>query len=124
MLKLLLVKHGAQMEKKLSKAISEVVTSITDSEEFKECIRLKELMDKSSEIKELVNDIKVLQKKYVRTQDDKIKEELDTKQARLDSIPLYDGYQKKLAEVNRKIDFIKDELNDYFYKVVNEKKQT
>lgn len=110
------------MEKKLSKAISEVVTSITDSEEFKECIRLKELMDKSSEIKELVDAIKVLQKKYVRTQDEKVKEELDAKQARLDSIPLYDSYQKKLAEVNKKIDFIKDELNDYFYKVVNEKK--
>lgn len=110
------------MEKKLSKAISEVVTSITDSEEFKECIRLKEMMDKSSEIKELVDAIKVLQKKYVRTQDEKVKEELDAKQVRLDSIPLYDSYQKKLAEVNRKIDFIKDELNDYFYKVVNEKK--
>ena len=39
-----------------------------------------------------------------------------------DSIPLYDSYQKKLAEVNKKIDFIKDELNDYFYKVINEKK--
>ena len=107
------------MEKKLSKAISEVVTSITDSEEFKECIRLKELMNKSSEIKELVDEIKILQKKYVRTQDEKVKEELDAKQARLDSIPLYDSYQKKLAEVNKKIDVIKEELNDYFYGVVN-----
>ena len=72
--------------------------------------------------KELVENIKILQKKYVRTQDEKVKEELDAKQARLDSIPLYDSYQKKLAEVNRKIDFIKDELNDYFYKVVNHEK--
>lgn len=110
------------MEKKLSKAVNDVVSSITESDEFKECIRLKEKMEENSEIKELVETIKKLQKKYVRTLDEEVKEELDKLQERLDSIPLYDSYQKKLAEVNRKIDIIKDELNDYFYKVVNEKK--
>ena len=110
------------MEKKLSKAVSEVVSAITDSVEFKECIRLKEKMDQNSEIKELVETVKKLQKKYVRTQEESVKEELDKVQERLDSIPLYDSYQKKLAEVNRKIDFIKDELNNYFYNVVNKEK--
>lgn len=110
------------MEKKLSKAISEVISAITDSPEFKECIRLKEKMDQNSEIKELVETVKKLQKKYVRTQDEQVKEELDKVQERLDSIPLYDSYQKKLAEVNRKIDFIKDEMNNYFYNVVNKEK--
>ena len=110
------------MEKKLSKAVDEVVLAITDSHEFKECIRLKEKMEENNEIKELVDKVKKLQKKYVQTMDDSVKEELDKVQERLDSIPLYDSYQKKLAEVNRKIDFIKDELNDYFYKVINEKK--
>ena len=110
------------MEKKLSKAVNDVVSAITDSEEFKECIRLKEKMEENSDIKELVDTIKKLQKKYIRTQDDEVKKELDEKQERLNSIPLYDSYQKKLAEVNQKIEIIKDELNDYFYKVVNEKK--
>lgn len=109
------------MEKKLSKAISEVVSAITDSEEFKECIRLKEKMDASDDIKVLVEKIKTLQKKYVRTQNEDIKSELNELQEMLSSIPLYDSYQKKLADVNRKIDFIKDELNDYFYKVVEKK---
>lgn len=110
------------MEKKLSKAVNDVVSAITDSEEFKECIRLKEKMEENSDIKELVDTIKKLQKKYVQTMDDSVKEELDKVQEKLDSSPLYDSYQKKLAEVNKKIEFIKDELNDYFYKVVNEKK--
>lgn len=105
----------------MSKAVSEVVSAITDSPEFKECIRLKEKMDKNSEIKELVETVKKLQKKYIRTQDEAVKVELDKVQERLDSIPLYDSYQKKLAEVNRKIEFIKDELNNYFYNVVNKK---
>lgn len=110
------------MEKKLSKAVSEVVASITESNEFKECIRLKEKMNESSEIKELVDSIKKLQKKFVRTGDEDVQRELERLQERLESIPLYDSYQKKLEEVNKKIDFVKEELNDYFYKVVNEDK--
>ena len=110
------------MEKKLNKAVNEIVTSITDSEEFKECIRLKEKMEKSTEIKQLVEDIKALQKKLIKTEDPSVREELEKVQDRLNSIPLYDSYQKKLVEVNQKIEFIKDELNNYFYTVVNPKK--
>ena len=40
MLKLLLLRHGVQMEKKLSKAVSEVVSSITESPEFTEVCNL------------------------------------------------------------------------------------
>ena len=109
------------MEKKLSKAVSDVVAAITESVEFKECIRLKSKMEASCDIMELVDDIKKLQKKYIRTQDDEVKAELDRKEEKLNSIPLYGSYQKKLSEVNQKIEIIKDELNDYFYKVVNEK---
>ncbi len=110
------------MEKKLSKAVLDVVSSITESDEFKECIHLKEKMNESSEIKELVDSIKKLQKKFVRTEDENVQKELERLQERLESIPLYDSYQKKLEEVNKKIDFVKEELNDYFYKVVNENK--
>lgn len=109
------------MEKKLNKSVNDIVCSITGSQEFKECIRLKEKMNDNSEIKELVESIKKLQKEYVRTSDEKLKEELDILEKKLESIPLYAYYQKSLAEVNQKIDFIKDELNDYFYSVVNPK---
>ena len=110
------------MEKRLSKAIEEVVSSITESDAFRECIRLKARMEENEEIVELVETIKKLQKKYVRTLDDDIKEEISVKQKQLDNIPFYNSYQKKLDEVNKKIDFIKEEMNDYFDKVVNEKK--
>ena len=110
------------MEKKLSKVIEEVVSSITESDAFRECIRLKSRMEENEEIVELVETIKKLQKKYVRTLDDDIKEEISVKQKKLDNIPFYNSYQKKLDEVNKKIDFIKEEMNDYFDKVVNEKK--
>ena len=109
------------MEKKLSKAVSDVVLCITESQEFKECIRLKEKMDKNEEIKELVQSIKNLQKKYVRSEDLSVKEELDDLQDKLESIPIYISYQQNLAEVNKRIELIKDELNEYFYKTLNDK---
>ena len=110
------------MEKKLNKALDDVILSITESDDFRACLRIKEKMENNDEIKRLVDLIKRLQKKYVRTMDDEVKRQLDCVQRQLDNIPLYDSYQKKLSLVNKKIDIIKEELNDYFYKVVNEEK--
>ena len=102
------------MVKQLNKALNEVINCIRESNDYKECIRLKSLMDKNTEIKELVEKIKELQKKYIRSgYDDSIKEELDLLEERLYSIPIYDVYRRHLEEVNRRIDYVKDELNDY-----------
>lgn len=109
------------MEKKLNNAVDEIVTAIVDCDEFKDCIRLKEKMEKSDEIKELVQTIKKLQKQLIKTDDPSVREELEKVQDRLNSIPLFDSYQKNLAKVNDKIEFIKDEINNYFFEVVNPK---
>ena len=104
----------------MNKALEEVITCITDSNDYKECIRLKSLMDKNNEIKELVEKIKELQKKYIRSgYDDSIKEELDSLEEKLYSIPIYFTYKRHLDEVNRMINYVKDEMNDYFYKLLN-----
>ena len=107
------------MEKKLDNALDELILSITETDDFKDCIRIKEKMSTNEEIQGLIDSIKKLQKKYVRTMDDDIKKQLQDVQEQLDNIPLYNSYQKKLLDINKKIDFIKEELNDYFYNVVN-----
>ena len=105
----------------MNKALDEVITCITESSDYKECIRLKSLMENNSEIKDLVENIKELQKKYIRSgYDDKYKEELDSLEERLYSIPIYDIYQRHLDEVNKMINYVKDELNDYFYRLLND----
>ena len=38
---------------------------------------------------------------------------------KLYSIPIYFTYKRHLDEVNRMINYIKDEMNDYFYKILN-----
>ena len=35
-------------------------------------------------------------------------------------IPLYSIYNQKLNVINEKISYVNDELNDYFYKLLNE----
>lgn len=104
----------------MNKALEEVITCITDSSDYKECIRLKSLMDKNNEIKELVEKIKELQKKYIRSgYDDSIKEEFDLLEEKLYSIPIYSIYKRHLDEVNKMINYVRDEMNDYFYKLLN-----
>jgi cell fate (sporulation/competence/biofilm development) regulator YmcA (YheA/YmcA/DUF963 family) len=51
------------MEEKLNN----LVEYITNTFEYKECIRLKEIMKSNEEICSLVDEVKSLQKEYVRS---------------------------------------------------------
>ena len=105
----------------LYNAIDEVVLCIKKSPEYINCINLKEQMSNNKEISELIEKIKVLQKKYIKSNyDKKIKEELDKLEENLNNIPIYNIYNKNLEVVNDKINYVKDCLNDYFYKLFNE----
>lgn len=104
----------------LYKVLDEVILCIKDSEEYKICIPLKEKMKNNEEINELVNKVKQLQKKYVNSNyDSEIKKELDLTNKKLEEIPIYNIYLSNLSQVNEKIDYVKDSLNDYFYNLFN-----
>ena len=107
---------------KLNKALDEVVECIKSSCEYQDCISIKKKMDDNTELKELINNIKRLQKKYVRSNyDSKIKEELDLLEDKINYIPIYHVYLEKIEMVNQQIDYVRDSLNDYFYNLVNKK---
>lgn len=106
----------------LYKALDEVIICIKESSEYKMCISLKEKMENNEEIKELVTKVKELQKKYVRSNyDNEVKKELDSLNKSLEEIPIYNIYLENLEKANEKIEYVKDSLNDYFYKLLNEK---
>ena len=100
----------------MNRALEDLVSYIKNTSSYKNCISIKEKMDKNEEICRLVNDIKILQKKYVKSNylDKELKNELDELEQRLNEIPIYVEYMNNLEEVNKMIDFVKDELNDYF----------
>ena len=104
----------------MDKALNDVIDCIKNSPEYIECVELKKKMDSNEEINKLIKDIKLLQKKLLRTDSIEVQEELDSKINRLNEIPIYSIYNQKLNVINEKISYVNDELNDYFYKVLNE----
>lgn len=107
---------------KLYKSLDEVINCIKESNEYKDCIKIKEQMDSNTELVELINKVKDLQKKYIRSNyDSNVKEELDKYQSQLEEIPIYNIYLEKLEKVNYMIDYVKDSLNNYFDKLLNKK---
>lgn len=103
----------------MNKALEEVINTIINSDDYKSCIQLKEKMSTNKEICELVDRIKILQKKYVRENDEEVLAELKVLEDRLNEIPIYVIYMQHLEKVNAMINYVKGELNEYFYKVLN-----
>lgn len=106
---------------KLNSRIGEVVDCIKESKEYKKCLELKEKMKSNDEINSLVKEIKSKQKKYIRTNDSNILSELSELEEKLNCIPVYHVYTENLEKVNYMINYVKDELNDYFDKLLNKK---
>jgi len=103
----------------LNKSLDEVVDCIKNSKEYKKCIELKKQMDTNSEVNSLVKEIKIKQKKYIKSNDSNILKELNELEERLNNIPIYHIYLENLEIVNNMINYVKDELNDYFYNLLN-----
>ena len=76
-------------------------------------------MASNEELASLIEKIKKLQKKYVNTNDQELLVELEKLEEELNNIPIYVIYMQYLEKVNEKIEFVKDELNNYFYEVLN-----
>lgn len=106
---------GENIEEKMN----DIVSCIKNSHEYKKCLEIKKQMTQSEELNQLIKDIKNLQQKYIKTNEDLIKQELDNKQKRLEQIPIYCEYNRYLEKVNEKLEFIKETFNDYFYQKLN-----
>ena len=102
-----------------NKALEEVVSCIQNSSDYEMCISLKKQMNDNEELMNLIENIKKLQKKYIRSNyDNSIKKELDQLEEELNKILVYYIYSEHLEKVNEMIEFVKNCLNDYFYQSV------
>ena len=112
------------MEKYLSseteKCLNELINYIKTSNEYKECIRLKEEMGKDTELLLLIQEVKKCQRDYVKSgYSDSKKEILDENMKLLESNKTYILYSYYLDRVNESISIVKKELNDYFFDITN-----
>jgi cell fate (sporulation/competence/biofilm development) regulator YmcA (YheA/YmcA/DUF963 family) len=99
--------------------LNKITDYIINSDSYKKCIELRNKMSKNTEIMNLINEIKSLQKKYIKNKKDDIRKELDEKTDKLFNIPIYYKYNKYLEEVNDMISYVEEELNKYFDEVIN-----
>lgn len=101
-------------------SLDELIEYIKNTKEYKKCLELRNKMSSNSNINKLMDDIRILQKKYIKSNyDSNIKIELDKANEELNNIPIYIIYNENLKRVNEMIDYINDELSDYFYKILN-----
>ena len=100
--------------------LNKIIDYITNSSEYKKCISLKDKMSNNAKLMDKINKVKILQKKYIKSNDLSIKKELDLLIEELNNEPLYYNYMNNLEKVNEMISFVNDELNDYFYRVIND----
>ena len=94
------------MVKSLNKKIDNLIESITTSKEYKEYISISSILENNKEIKELVNTIKRLQQESVRLEENnnptykEIDKEIEEKVSKLNSIPIYQEYLRRMNELN------------------------
>ena len=104
----------------LEKSIDSLISTIINSNEYKKCIELKEKMNTNKELTKLISEVKILQKKYIKSNyDEVIKQELEEKESKLNQIPIYSIYNDNLKVVNETLEVVNDSLNNYFYKKLN-----
>ena len=107
---------------KLWSSLDEVISCIRNSFEYQKCLSLQKQMNENEEVKKLINKVKTLQKKYVRSgYSEDIKKELDQVESNLMSIPIYVVYMQNLSVVNEMIDYVRDSFNEYFDNLFQEK---
>ena len=106
----------------LNKEIDDLVNYIKNTNDYKMCIMLKNQMKDNYELIKLIDEVKLLQKKYIRSNyDNVIKCELDKKNSELFEVPIYVIYNKHLDKVNYMIDYVRESLNEYFYNLLNKR---
>lgn len=108
------------LSKESKKSLMDIINYIKNSEEYIKCNELKEKMKKDQQLLDLIEEVKKIQKKYIRSNHDQlIKKELDQKVEVLNNHKLYTLYNYYLEKVNIQIEIIKEELNDYFKQVTS-----
>lgn len=108
------------MNQEIKKKTEDIVNLMKDSNEYQMCVKLKLKMSQNKELKERIEVVKNLQKEYMKTGLDTVKERLQAQEKRLNQIPIYYEYNFYLAQVNEKLELIKESLNEYFIKKLND----
>lgn len=101
------------MNKEVINEIDTLINTIKSSDIYKEYVELLEKVSLSNEIKELTNEIRLINKKLVLTPSLKLENLLSKKEKELNEIPLFLEYKYKLEELNNMLIVIKNKVERF-----------
>lgn len=105
-----------EQNKKVLDSFDNLISEIKDSLEYKTYISLKRKLKDNKEVKSLTNEIKLLQRKAVKSNYVKdvksFDNEIEEKLAKLESIPLYNEYLYAVKDLNYIINYVKEQIED------------
>ena len=106
------------MNKEVISKIDTLINTIKSSNEYKEYIELLDKVNLSNEIKELTNEIRLINKKLVLTPSVELEKLLKEKEKELNEIPLYLEYKYKLEELNNMLTIIKNKVEVFMKDII------
>ena len=107
--------------KEINAKILEIIEYIQTTESYQNYLKARKVLEQNEKIRNLINDIKTLQKELVKNPlkkeelDLKIKEKLNI----LNTEPSYLEYQTYQEEINNLLTIFENKINKYFFDVFN-----
>lgn len=109
------------LDKNISNDLDEVINYIKNTPEYINVTSIKNKMSNNEELIENINNLKRLQKLYVKSnyKDQDLMFQIDKINKYLKNTPIYVEYTRNLEEVNNKLTILKEELDNYFNNLLN-----
>ena len=109
------------MNKEIEEKVDNIIDYIKNSNNYKNYLKAKEILNTREDLKELIEDIKRIQKEIIRNPNKK--EELEIKLKKkielLENDITYNEYNNYLSEVNNMLAIFENKINKYFDDVFN-----
>ena len=99
------------MNNDLKDEIDIFINAIKKSDIYKEYLSILDKVNKSDEIKKIINEMRSIQKQLVKTPSIKLEEELN-------NIPLYLDYKEKYEEINDIFLIVQDKFNSFIDELI------
>lgn len=106
------------MNNEIKSEIDLLILKIKSSDIYKKYIQLEDKVNKCKDIKLLVDDIKILEKKLVKTPSLDLEQQLNKKMEELNKMPLYLDYKESLEELNNMLLIVKNRFDKFVYELV------
>ena len=110
-----------QLNKEIDDKVLEIIDYIKNTDSYKNYLKSKEILDERVDLKEIINNVKKIQKDIIKYPKKKkeLESELNKNIELLNNDYNYIEYNRYLEEVNNMLNIFENKINNYFNDVFN-----